>query len=66
MAERRGNVCHTNMEVSFQSSRSTKKGEFHTLKRESISSLQNPLGGVSGYCPVEAPRPLSYKYKEEV
>jgi hypothetical protein len=58
-------VCHTNMEVSFQSSRSTKQGEFHTIKRESISSLQNPRGGVSGYCPVEAPRPLSYKYKEK-
>ena len=59
-------MCHTNREVSLQSSRSRKQGEFHTIKRESISSLQNPLGGVSGYCPVEAPRPLSYKYKEEV
>ena len=39
MAERRGNVCHTNMEVNFQYPRSTQKGEFHALKRSLDTSL---------------------------
>ena len=39
IAERRGNVCHTNMEVNFQYPRSTKKGEFHALKRSMDTSL---------------------------
>jgi hypothetical protein len=39
IAERRGNVCHTNMEVNFQYPRSTKKGELHVINRSMDTSI---------------------------
>ena len=39
---------------------------FFNVSDEDIASRKGPADRVSGHDPVEAPRPLSYEYKEQV
>ena len=38
---------------------------FFNVSSEDMTSLKGPADKFWGYDPVEAPRPLSYEYKEE-
>jgi len=38
---------------------------FFNVSSEDMASRKGPSGRVSGHDPAEAPRPLSYEYKQE-